>query len=631
MDDLKIKLDRKTIEKNLPLLIILISTILGLYIVSPVLKDGVLLNTDHPIHYSRADCLDKNEFLPPATWCAQFQAGMPINAYYSQVIDLAMVYLGRIVGLALAYKIIILLGLLIPAIGAYLLLSTFGRNLAGAFAYALILLNPGSWHIGGFEEVVLVGMWQQVITAGFLFIALALFIRFYREPSYKRMAYAALITPFMVHPYTLMAGVTAYVALVLVQWKESLKKFKWLVMFGVLTIMINGFHLIPILFNVGNIERANAWGGNIVWSDFMFTLVNKINWYVFIAAIIGLGFLIYSRAKKKETPLLTATSIFIITMVLSLLPGKIFAGKPFTGLRIEPFAAIAIFIFASIFFETIYYLKIKIDNKKIGLGILSLILFAITIYPMGAQSIQLSKSTILMPESQLSALYTPLTNLPPGRILVEETLYNAGQSVISFTHMHSLIVRFTGRELVGMPFYYPPNVYTDTDHGNLLGKQIKDYAPGEIEKALTQYNIRYVIAHTPAYLDYFNNHSKSKAQLGPFMLFETNITPAWFMAENGQIILEDYKKIHGKISVVMDKAGIIKMKSTFSPNWRASVDGKKAVIMNCQDILCIDVAQGNHQIEFTYSYDWKNYLGYALTLIGLSLSIYLVFFFVKKK
>lgn len=633
MDDITLDfktLDKEKIKKSIPFLIIILSTLFGVYLVSPLFKEGILLNVDQPSHYSRAWCLDSQDMLPPANRCAEWQAGMPINSYYPPLIDLFMVFLGKIIGLQLAYKIIISLALFIPGIGAYLLLDTFGKKLAGAFAYAFIVLNPGSWHIAGFEEIFLVGMWPQAITAGIFLIAITLFIRLMKKPSYKSLGIALIPVLFINHPFTLVASATAYTALIIFQWKESMKNWKWIAGFIALAGILNFYYLLPLVLNIKFISRGdeNSW---MTWNLLRDYLLTKIAWYVLLIAALGIIATIFSKNKDKKPFLIVAAALFanfLVSFVQQL------SGRWTIGIRMEIFMGFFIFMFAGLFLEFLAETKLKFDKRKVSLGAFAIvILFIIMIIPVAKTGMQYSKSMIIVSENDLSALYSPLKTLPPGRILPEETLYNAGQNMITFTHMHMLIPVYSDKELVGIPFNFPPGRILETTEGGMMfAKKLEDYKPGEMEYLLNHYNIRYIVAHTPMYINFFENRSKGKYPLGPFTLFETNITPSFFEIEGdkGTVTLEDYKKNHGKVSVNMAEPGRVGMKVNLFPNWRIYVDGKSAEVESCDLIICAKVPAGSHVIEFSYGYDWKNYAGYFISLIGL-IALFSLFFFKNKK
>ncbi len=622
--DLKIdlKIDYSKIKLNAPLIILAISTLLGIYFVSPLAKNGVLVNIDHSSHYSRIACLANSEMLAPSNWCPEWQAGFPTSSYYYPIIDTLVVLLSKIIGFSAAYKFFVVLALFIPAFGAYLLLRVTGRKLAGAFAYALVLLNPGSWHIGGFEEVFLVGMWPQVLSSGFFLMSVALFIDFFKNPSKKKLVIAAASTVFMTHPFTLVASGMVFSLLVLLQWNESKKKIKWLAAFFSLVFLFNAYYSIPLALNLADLMPKDS-SKSMDFFHFKAYLWDKISWHILLTALLGMFVAFLSKSREKTPFLIYSTSI-LMNFALSFV--KFLDGPWFIGIRMETFVAPVIFMYSALFFEFISTLSIKHQRKKFSLGlVLALILFTVSIVPMAKQTHIFSKSMLLIPEDELSSLYGPLRHLPEGRILIEETLYNSGQTFLSFTHLHLLVSVYSGKEMVGLPFFYPVNRrLITTEQGQLFGKKLTEYSSDELNYTLSHNNIRYVLAHTPWYISFFDNISLSKNPLGPFYVFETNISPGYFEIDGGNVLSQRYEGIYGKADVLMDREGTLAMKVNPFSNWKAFVDGVPVKISTCDWIICVNLEPGEHSVEFKYGYNWANYVGYLLSIFAIAISLFIL-------
>ncbi len=621
MDEIELKINKEWIKRNIHIVIIIIATILALILVSPMLKDGVLTNIDHSVHYARLWCLGQSNILPPAAWCPEFQAGYPVVSYYYPIIDLATVYTGKIIGLASSYKLFVTLTLFVLGAGAYFLLRSFGHKLAGAIAYALIVLNAGSWYTGGFNEIFLVGMWAQVMTTGFLLISFALFVEFYKKPSYKTMFFAVISTMFITHPVTLVVAAFLYTFTIILQWNESIKKIKWIGSFILFSLLVNGYYILHLLVN-GKYIFWQTWG-TMSFSDFQGYFLSAMPWYFMVAAAIGLVIAMRKEYKENKGLILFGLIILIYTLI-TFLPGL--SGRLFVGLKVVTYTSMAIFIFAGLFFEYLATTKILINEKHIKFGlIISLALVVLMLYPMWTQSLQLSQDgPIIIPETQLQALFGPLQNLAPGRIAIEDTLYNSGQSPLTFTHLTALVPAYSGMEIVGVPYQYPQYVSLISSGGDngIFSKKFSDYQPGELESIFEHYNIRYIFAESPAWIGYFENRTKAETKYGPFTIFETNITPSYFIVNNGSNMGEQYEGLEGKVMVNMSIPGFVSMKVNKYNNWKAYIDGQASKREFCEGLVCTQVPIGQHLVEFKYTYTYVEYIGYVITILSIIVLCY---------
>ncbi len=605
--------------------IILVATILSIYLVSPLFANGIHMNIDSSCHYLRAWCLQEDASVPN-NWCNYWQAGVPSSQYYYPPIDILIHLLSKILSLELAYKLIVVLALFAPAIGAYVFLHTVGKPLAGAIAYAFLLLHKGSWHIGGFEETLLVGMWPYVMTVGFWLICTALYLKYIETPSKKNLILAAAFTPFLTHPITLVFSAITYIGITAYKYKEAIKKYKELLTFFLLSALLNAYYIIPFLLK--REYFPSKLGGGLDWNLFYNYMISSIPWWVIVLSIIGLFVALKSNDKNvKSAGVIGAIVLFVVAINFTSI--DIFR---IGGLRLGGYFSSVVYIFAAYSIAVISNIKITKsgDGKLLALAIL-----IFTIFTLFSATEQQSKGILLSsmePFSDQLELYSFLKELPDGRVLAEETLYNAGGSALSFTHAHCMLPVITNKELIGSGLVIFPRNYTILDRvwasskGRIFDIDISTAKEKEVSGRIKDYNVKYVIAHTQDYASYFLNHSTGYKVFGNLILFDTGINSTYFEIIDGKIISSNYEKRSAEADIQITKPTKLIFKVNPYSNWKAELNGKELEIQDCNGLICVD-ANESGTIKFKYSLLKTDILGYIITAI----TIIAMIFVIKKK
>lgn len=81
----------------------------------------------------------------------------------------------------------------------------------------------------------------------------------------------------------------------------------------------------------------------------------------------------------------------------------------------------------------------------------------------------------------------------------------------------------------------------------------------------------------------------------------------------GRVISQSHQRADGKFTaqVELSQTGVVLLKSTYDPGWRAYVDGvEQPTVMMAPSIVGVDVESGTHTVEFRY----RSYGGYPLLL-----------------
>jgi hypothetical protein len=601
--------------------IIAIATILALYLVSPLFSSGIPLNTDSPCQYLRISCLNKDASVPN-NWCNLWQAGVPSSQYYYPPIDYLTHFFSLLIGMELAYKIMVVLALFLPAIGAYIFLRSRGNPVAGAIAFAFLLLQKGSWHIGGFEETILVGMWPYVMTTGFWIICLTFYIKFLEKPSTKNLILAAIFTPFLTHPITLVISAITYLIISIYKYNEIKIHYKKFLQLILLIVLLNGYYWLPLLTKLSFFP--GALGGGLNWNEFYAYILSNIPWWISLFAVLGIISIFIFKDEKNNITAVTACSIFAI-MLLNFIKWPI--TKYLAGLRLGGYIIIATYIAAAL---AIYYLSnIKINKSKQIFSLIALLIVIFTAFTLFTTTQQYSKSILLSDMPQFSSqieIYKALKQLPNARVMTEETLYNFGNYPQSFTHSHCALPIYSDKELIGSGLVIFPRNMSVMDItwassvGSIFGKKIGDLSDNELKYYLNKYNIKYVIAHTQPYINYFANRSAGYKVVEPFVLFDTGIQPNYFEIKNGTIISSEYYENYAKAQITVQNKTVLALKTNFYANWKAYINNKKATPYYCDGIMCLDVYEDG-LVEFKYGNTAADWIGYLLSITGILLII----------
>ncbi|MEK6964571.1 MAG: hypothetical protein AABX70_09225, partial [Nanoarchaeota archaeon] len=590
--------------------------ILGLVLVKPLFAPGIPLNVDLPCHYTRIWCIQEASSLVPNNWCPHQAAGMPSSQTYYPPLDFLIAMLGYVFGLEWTFKIFVTLSLFLPGIGAYWLLKKNGHEIAGVIAFALLVLFPGSWQAGGFEETIMVGFWHYMSTIGFLLLSLTYYIELLKTGRKTSLFWAALFTVFIVHPFTIVYAAILFVTATLYYHENALKHWKNLVFFMGLALVLNAYYWVPLFAKLSYFPSASDVA--MTWHNLNTYLFTRVSWYTWLFFLVGLGYLIWRR-KEETTPLLV---FFGITVAYAF---KELWIPPFlSGDRVMVFLSIWIFIILAIFLQELFYLRINTQQKQTlplwPLAVVFLLAISYTSYQTSSdmsQNIFTTSHPAFEPQMKAFEL---LKTQPQGRVVMEETLYNFGNTPQSLTHTECAIPALTGGK-EGMNFalaYFPrkTSVIHHDNQGNFFNKPIKSYTPEQFQHQLEEFNIQYVIAHTQPYADVMVNHSAGYQLFQPSAVFKTNIHNSYFKT-TANVTQEDYQGTHAQVTVFAQEPTSVTLKVNAYPNWKVYVDGKRVPAEECDYFVCTTIQPGPHTVEFKYELIGIDYVGYFLSLLGL--------------
>ncbi len=595
--------------------VLALTVLLGLFLIKPLFAPGIPMNVDLPCHYVRIWCIEQASSNVPNNWCPHQAGGLPSSQTYYPPLDFLIAMLGYIFGLDRIFKLFIVLSLFLPGIGAYWLLKKNNHDIAAVIAFVLLVLFPGSWQAGGFEETVMVGFWHYMSTIGFLLLSLTYYIELLKTGHKKSLFWALLFTVFIVHPFTILYAAILFATVTIYYYPQALKHWKTLAFFIALAVVLNAYYWIPLFAKLSYFPGT----GNVAmtWHNVQAYLIGRIPWYVWATFFIGLAYLIWRRKEEHKTFLVLAG----ITLAYCL--KELWISPFYSGDRVMVFASLWIFILLALFLQELIHVQLASKPKNIPLWPLAILFLLITGYSFYTSTSQLSENIFTSSHSafdpQMKA-FDPLKGPPQGRVVMEETLYNFGNYPQSLTHTECAIPPLSGGK-EGMNFalaYFPrkTSVIHHDGAGNFFNKPIKSYTPQEIDHILNEFNIQYVIAHSQAYADVMSNHSTGYQLFNPIAVFKTNVPNTYFKTK-ANVTSEDYQGTYAKATVVAHESTSVTLKANAYPNWKTYVDGKSSKTEECDFFVCTTIPTGQHTVEFKYETIGVDYLGYFLSLLGL--------------
>jgi len=619
--------------KSISYIILLVSTIFGLFLVSNLFAEGTPLNIDLPTHYSRLQCWEATgSWNLVSSWCPWFNAGLPYFQGYGILPFQLSVILSIIFSMEISFKIVLTLIYFILPISAFLLLNTFKQPLAGSIAYALLLFEGGSWHMGGFEQIFLVGMFAQAFGTGLLFFNMYFIFRFFENTGNKNLVLLSIATTLLLltHPIPFVLLMMYLVIFAIFYRKEVMKNYKKVLLYPVTVFFLSGFWFLPMITRRNYYQ--NILGGiQINMNDFIAYFYAPINKFLLILGIIGL--IIFFLSKKNHIKKLAIIALVVpVIIFMALNMPSLYKLLPFSNvireLRLVADLRVFTIIFASLLLGLIAKLKFNFNKKKLPVGlILSILIFLFllsAVYPSTKQKSQSILTSNLEDVRFLDAMYDAIPR--GGRILQEQTLYRLGNTPLSFTHAEAL-----GPYLANREFVISNNALLKEDY-------ITDYLYGFIESQgktteelanfFKRTNIKYIIfsqgSQDVAKLQELLKDFNLSQTIVPFLVYDTLITPSNFEIENGEVQELAYTGLYAKAQTNAPTSTRLLFKVHDYPNWKITVDNLPAERLNDPGYLMeIKVPAGKHTIEFKYKTIAFDYISYLFTIIGIIGCVYL--------
>ena len=619
-------------ETWLSILIIALALAAAAASIRPLFQEGYLMNFDHPVHQGVIKCAMENpSWILTPTWCSFLQAGLPPFQSHPALFYHFVILLSSMIDFSLAYKVALILVLIaMPCLAAWIL-HRKGHSLAGAFAFALILLDHGSQDMTGIDFTIVGGSGFNQLMGYALFVAVLYYSTIvFEKPTRWRFSILALLTSayFLAHPTTSLLYIPIFITLLII-YRESVKKKTWLfVLYPLIVLLTVSYFLLPMLVNLS----SNDSGGLILgitspWEAVYWKILVSMNSLAFIGGIIGIVLIGSSGWSSLWGIPALAAGIFAAWInypVLSWI--HLLDYSQFH--RSVGIMHILILIGCAYTLEWAIRRASSLDRVR-GLALAAIALLAFGAVIGDQYSVTSERAGYIVTSSQ--PLFQPLfstmsgLNTTRGRVLYEET-YGQTTYPVNLSAAWGIGPLYTTSDLIHPMLRSLQFPYAGTKDYQIQNQRIESLTRQDLLSVLEDWNIQYIVTGSGPYRSAFRFLPVHKT-IGPFVVYENTATPVdYFRIGKGKVLSSDYRKTYAKAQVESDEFTNVIFKVRYWHNWEARIDGVPTEIQKSrQHLMIISVPEGKHVIEFEYGPRWWDYLGYWLTLAGLAVVAWWLF------
>jgi len=620
------------IYRQLPILILILATLGGLYLSIPMFKSGYLLNFDHPMQQGLIKCfLDNPTVLMPSVWCSHMQAGLAPFQSYPIIFYQLVILLVPLFGLELAYKIILLMvWFLLPTVIAYILWSK-GRPLAGALAFTFLLLNHGSQDIVGPEFFLIAGSgFNQTLAFGLLPLTIWFLIKFYQEPTPQSLAVISVLTAlyFLAHPTTFLLFIPILLTLTYLYRTSLVDKWRLAIVYPVIVFLLSSYFLIPVLFNLTSNEFLTLNVGiTSPWRQAYKTLIIDAWLPTFLIGLFGL---IITGIQRKSNiwgfpalagGILCAWTLYPLIAASHLLDFAQFA-------RTISLMHSLILIGAALGIESIVRYISQIGDKTRTLAVLiPITIFAVLITSSFSTFHDRTENIVTSSDPDLTRLIDTMRsfNNTKGRILFQETYSEFGFYPYNTTSIWGLGPIYLQSDTIHPTLRFFKFPYAGTKGGMIQKWRTDESTRNELNAILAMWNIEYMVVFQGGALFRSFRFLPGHTLPSSMVVFYNNATPiSYFHTKNGEISQTIYDRTQAMAKVNMTRDSDVLLKVRYWANWKAYVDSIEVPVQKNEiDFMRIEVPKGTHKIDFRYGPRWWDYLGLMATLAGIALVVML--------
>lgn len=627
------KLSKFNWEKIIISLIMISATLVALSFVFPLFQPGIPLNIDNPLHYARMECYQSSGMWSLTTfWCSKLNAGAAFFQGYQILPFQLMAILSALVPMELAFKLVLVLIYFALPLSVFFLLNYMKKPLAGAFAFAFLLLEHGGWHTGGFEQIFNVGMFSNTLGSAMLILAFALTLQFFDSPNNRTLFWAIIGVSLLTLAHIISVSLYTLIALVLViiYHKNLLKHWKLALIWILTTILITSFWLIPVAvrhlqgFYTGPFDTTAATIEFTFITGYLFGPISKI---LLVLGILGLIlFLFFSKKKELKILSIPLLVVLFLWLIADFVP-QLYAITPYKSLlnlqRLSAEVRTMLFIFAALLLAEFAHLKFAVSKEKRSNAMLFVIFIVVVFicYGVSQTTSGYSKSITTSTIKDVDYLKQMYSHLPRdnGRVMQEQLLYRVQGTPLALSHAESLGPILSGREFMVYNSVKMSEDYEIDYLDGYLNQRLKENP--NLTAFFDRSDIKYVIASSPSVKDILNNTgSKLLFDFGPWTAYDTQITPNIFALRSGEILSQNYHGTTADIIVDAPQATTLLFKVHDYPNWEVKIDGVAAKKIGKPGYLMeLSIPEGKHTVTFAYKMVALDYLSYLVTLIGIIL------------
>jgi len=609
---------------SLSAIILILASLLFIPLIAPLFHPGPPINSDIGVHYSAIKCIyDSGQWSVPTAWCTHGQAGLARFQRYGVVHAYLTLLLALFLPFEIAFKVMMVLGFLILPIVAYFFLRRFGYPLAGAVAYALLLLEPGGQMWGGYGlHFVITGFINSTAT-GLSLLTIMCIIWMIEKPTQKRIATTSLVTAiyFLTHPGSAMWLPIAGIPILILYRTELRQNWKALVLYVLIFIGLISFWLLPA---VAKSEYFNppGIGGQIISENNIASALIKLgtSQLRFIVLMI-ISVMILSFNKRKEMRLISWIPISVIAvMALAYFFPNFIYFSYFTLDRVMyELRTYGVLCVVMLFFGG---LKTKATRRQLIIAAIGAVLITFFLYKF--YMIDLSLSDQIHTGKEVETILVPIYKLmdgAQGRIIAENTYFHANHA-LNLTQPWALSAAYSDKEFLGnSDFWYTKDDYSLMYDNHMFGRNVSKISNLEFQQILWKMNVQYVWAYSPWLINRLNGVIPVQFDLLSGLkngaIYETPWDHSYLAFPNGTLAQTSYTTLQASTKASSEKGGVLFFKVREWPNWKATIDGKPlAIKKGAMGLMEVDVPAGKHTIRFDYGLIRVDWIGYLVTLIA---------------
>ena len=614
----------------LPILALVVT---GILLVYPIFKDGYLIAQDNPPHLAEAYFLIE-ELIPQGKlygWSNIESAGFPIFIfnYPVGVWIVAIIHFLSNISVINAYKLMVLISYIVPAILVYFLLKRFVDSKI-ALVVAILLLFQFD-----FISFTFSGLWGQYI--GLIFGLGYIYILTKSELKIRDSIPLGILISlsFLSHPFTvvfllyftivfavmgvLKSNTNKMLAILLVGWIIGFSLLPWKsyldssALLGsqgeftsdnlsTLVFKSLGYLFLPHM-RAEEIKTQVGWisgeinVGNVVNNLANLLLFSVLNIAESIFGLLSLIGLVYFFRQRT-----TESSLFFVTLVISVaiasgilnffgLNQFPIIGSLFQFPRYFVYARIAMSIFAAYGIVEIARSQIarKINTKLFHGNILIVGLIGYIVLLLSFSQINgflnLKTSDEVKEMVDINNVWTWIkenAGSKETRVLYQNTFGNFGVNDLRNSHIFALSTKNTGVESLGTWQGGFPLISSKfyTGGGQIFGSDIETIEVSKLADSMKAYNAMYVVVSESKLKDKIENSGlfKFETNYGNFSIYSVvGYSPTLIRINNVDMSVEIMvNKMETKtFRFVSDKPSKITVKISYHPYWKVYVNKKE--------------------------------------------------------
>ena len=593
-------------------------------------------NYDAVGHYLSSWVIREHLFPSMIGWNPFLYSGFPANQFYPALFHYLAALLSYSMPLTDALKLLISLSLILTPISLYYFLrkSSFSQVKASIVTLAMtsfLFLNDSTFKQRG----VVCATFHSTISTGTLAEGFALpFIFFYlgmlNEKKAKIIPLTLLMSAIVLsHVFGILVASSAFIAVFFFSDKE---KQKTLIHHALLTLLLCAFFVLPFIFKYSFTTAA-----------YVKLIPDTISFYSLIAT---LALILYFSLKNKEVEFFPVITLFFMLTIMTLLIEVL--KLSIHPLRLLPFLYI---LAIAIFFKTL-------DKKMVYfISLVFCIIFLIFFNPFHFKA----PNSIEIPDfGKLNSRFMVFAygyDQPSVQTLEHIIPMKTGNFGMKGTYIESSL---HGRIVTDIQKLVNKNVYvfgTPWDSG-AIEKASSENKTIILDKFFDAFNINYIITESEPLVKYtekryvfsYKSANYSLYKVGNSSLVEAIEMPVYpnvsdDILKEVRFILGNYsyKKIgvpitileqsesqdYVKFAIDSPKDVLVLVKISYFPNWQAySVDKEIPIIKSPTNHM---ILKAKGVVELRYQNIWIDYIGNALSVVGIIVMLALIVFSFRNK